>query len=160
MLAMMNPMQRIVTVVRATADAKPATCGWSGHWVVAPPRESHEQQREPREEELRQHVRPEDGRRPERRGSKALENAPLAVDRDDRDERERSVDRDEDRDEEGEVLRQELCPRCRVTGVRTQGAAEQEEHGERDPDRRDEPERLAHEDPDLEPGELEESAHG
>src|SRR5579864_491839 len=104
-------------------------------------------------------MRREDGVRPQRRGAQSSEDAALAIDRDDRDERQHGARRDEQGSKDREVDRD----RARNVGrdllsLRAEDPAEHDEDQDGDPDRSEDAERLPDEDLDLEPGQFPESS--
>jgi len=104
-------------------------------------------------------VRGEDGLRTQRCGAQALENAALAVDRDDRHERQHRADGDQDRREDRQIDADHAAVGER--GPSTPHAAcepsERHEDHDGDEDRPQRAQRLAQEDLGLEPGQLPES---
>ena len=108
-----------------------------------------------------QHVRRQDGLRPKRSGPQPLEDAAFAVDGDDGHERHHGANRHEDRRQHRQARLQERrgARRLRRARAATHRTADEQEHRHRHQQRADRPQRFAHEDLDLEPGQLQESAH-
>ena len=100
----------------------------------------------------------EDGVRTQRRRPEPLEDAALAVDRDDRDERQHRAQRDHHRCEHGDIdADQRGGARRGCDEPPSKQTAEHDEDQHRDGDGPDRAERLAHEDLDLQPGQFQEA---
>ena len=111
-----------------------------------------------RQQQLDEHVRGENRVRPQRRRAQPLEDAALAVDRDDRHERQHGAERDQDRDEDRQDDVDE-APTPRAETSRRAGRAAARARRTPAPGSRSCrcAERLAHEDLDLEPGQFPQS---
>jgi hypothetical protein len=116
--------------------------------------QEHQHERDRGEQQLHQHVRGQDRAGPQRRRAQALEDASLAVDRDDRDQRQHRAERDQNRGEHGEDDADELAALRVDRAPAPDRPAQQHEDHDGNADSADEPERLADEDLDLEPGEF------
>src|ERR1019366_4741553 len=131
--------------------------------VIALTRQNHEDERSRSEYQLDDHVGDQDRLRAQRRCAESLEDAALAIDRDDRDQRKHGADGDEKRRENRELHADEATGGER--GRRespVSRSADQQEKQNRDPDRAECSKRLAQEYLDFDPGQFPESTehHG
>jgi len=115
-------------------------------------------QRDGGEQQLHQDVRREDRVGPERRRPQALQDAALAVDGDDRDERQHGAGEGEQAGEDRQVGGDETRDAWGVRQSWSPDAAHDHEGDDRDGDTADGAERFAQEDLDLEPGKAPQTA--
>ena len=111
------------------------------------------------EGELDQDMAGQDGQRRKRRGAQPLEDAPLAIDRDDGDQRQGTAERDQNRHQDGQILVEKLPHIGHPPGDAAKAPAQHHEDQHRQSDRANGPHRLAQEDLELKPGQLPETPH-
>ena len=96
---------------------------------------------------------------PEWRGPQSLEDPAFTVNRDDRDERQHSIERDQHDHQHGHVRADEVARASARRHAPAHQAAERDEQHDGHDDRAQQSQRLARKDLDLEPGQIPESAH-